>query len=359
MAPLQVYNSALVFSPEESIIKRAFSRVMPDWIETLPVVENTWPDSGHFLEGHVDIVTAIAFSPDGQLIASASYYFTDFTVRQHTIRLWDSATGVLRGTLKGHDNRIGAVVFSSTGQFLASGDCDTIRLWDPVTKSSRGTLRGHSSRINAMVFSPNAQRLASVHWDLTVCLWNVEKKTLIQQGKYSPSQNLFIRDEWSLSNIEILIRCGHPYGENLSFNHDGTRLEIDGKLLQIWSSDNSLHELEEINASYDVDWKQEWVTYKGRRVLWLPVNRRPGVYKLQNNTLVLGSESGRLIFFRFSKAKAPFQISLPAPLVRKRQLSSPSGTIDISQKHRRSSSMRDHRPVTGSRAHTTAQDSDP
>ncbi len=299
MAPLQVYNSALVFSPKESIVKRSFSRVMPDWIETLPVVENTWPDSGHFLEGHVVIVTAIAFSPDSQLIASASY---DLIVRHHTVRLWDSATGVPRGTLVGHERLIDAVVFSSTGQFLASGDCDTIRLWDPVTKSSRGTLRGHSSRINAMVFSPNAQRLASVHWDLTVCLWNVKKKTLIQQSKYSPSQNLFIRDEWSLSNIEILIRCGHPYGENLSFNHDGTRLEIDGKLLQ---SDNSPHELRETDESYGVDFEREWVTYKGRRVLWLPINRR-GAYKFQNNTLALGSHFGRFTLLRFSETITPF-----------------------------------------------------
>ena len=329
MAPLQVYNSALVFSPKESIIKRSFSRVMPDWIETLPNVENTWPDSMLPLGSKSDYLNAIAFSPDDQMIASA-YWDWDFGNR--SVRLWDSATGVLRGTLVGHERRIGAVVFSSTGQFLASGDRKIIRLWDPVTNWFRGTLRGHSSHVNAMVFSPNAQLLASVHADLTVSLWNVEKKTLIQQTRYSPSQNMFIRHEGSLSDTdrETLIRCGHPHGENLSFNHDGTRLEIDGKLLQISSpSDNSLHEPSEIDASYAVDFNQEWVTYKGRRILWLPSFRRSHVYKLRNNILVLGSECGQLIFLRFSKTKAPFEISLPAPFIRKRQPSSPPGTIDF------------------------------
>jgi WD40 repeat protein len=47
---------------------------------------------------------AVAFSPDGKLVASASH--------DKTVRLWDSATGAARGTLKGHSNRVNAVAFS-------------------------------------------------------------------------------------------------------------------------------------------------------------------------------------------------------------------------------------------------------
>ncbi|KAF6238668.1 hypothetical protein HO173_003174 [Letharia columbiana] len=53
-------------------------------------------------------VSAVVFSPDGQLLASASY--------DNTVRLWDPATGASRGTLEGHSDWVSAVVFSPDGQ---------------------------------------------------------------------------------------------------------------------------------------------------------------------------------------------------------------------------------------------------
>jgi WD40 repeat protein len=64
------------------------------------------------LEGHIDFVIAMVFSPDGQLLASVS--------RDRTVRLWDSATGSTVQTLKGYITEINAVAFSPDGQLLAS-----------------------------------------------------------------------------------------------------------------------------------------------------------------------------------------------------------------------------------------------
>jgi len=69
------------------------------------------------------LIYALAFSPDGTRLASGSL--------DHTIRIWDVATGEGRATLTGHAGRVMAVTFSPDGKSLASGSWDeTIRLWE-------------------------------------------------------------------------------------------------------------------------------------------------------------------------------------------------------------------------------------
>ena len=86
-APLQVYTSALVFSPEMSLIRQQFLSQKPLWIEVLLVVEENWSPSLQTLEGHTSTVWLVVLSPDGRRIASGSH--------DQTGRLWDAETGAL------------------------------------------------------------------------------------------------------------------------------------------------------------------------------------------------------------------------------------------------------------------------
>ena len=87
------------------------------------------------LTGHKDVVSSVVFSPDGNLIVSGDWYDWDGYLSSGTwsgeIRVWDAHTGEHLKTLTGHTGGVSSVAFSPDGNTLATGRTDgTILLWD-------------------------------------------------------------------------------------------------------------------------------------------------------------------------------------------------------------------------------------
>ncbi|KAJ4011096.1 hypothetical protein NW766_007729 [Fusarium irregulare] len=85
IAPLQVYTSGLVFSPEDSHIRKLFKHEEPDWIDPKPKMKEDWDNCLQTLEVE-DYLLSVAVSPDSQLIASGEL--------NGTVKIWDITTGL-------------------------------------------------------------------------------------------------------------------------------------------------------------------------------------------------------------------------------------------------------------------------
>ncbi|KAJ5614576.1 hypothetical protein N7528_008230 [Penicillium herquei] len=210
-APLQIYSSALVFAPRQSLIRQSFERSIPSWLSLRPQVKEIWDsclliidtqdyveffivshnstkiasafglnetiriwdtNTGsleHALEGRSDfgVTVSLAFSHDLRFLALLGY--------GRTVRIWDVQMGRCKQVLRGHRSSVNSVTFLHDSKTLASASSDnTIRIWDVQTGKCDQVLKGHEGNVMTVVFSPGLDKIFSASYDHSIRIWNAQ-----------------------------------------------------------------------------------------------------------------------------------------------------------------------------------------
>jgi WD40 repeat protein/serine/threonine protein kinase len=217
--------TAIKFSPDGEVMAVASGNFVYLW------QVNGWKPLAR-LKGHTGKVNSLDFSPDNLTIATGA--------DDRTVRLWNASDGAPINTFKGHTNKVTQVAFSPGGQIIASTSLDqTVRLWR-IDGSLLTSLRGYPAF--SVVFSSDGEAFAVGYSDgaklyRTSDLSEIQafsSSDVVRQLAFSPDGNVLASssDAWRVADGQRIYHFG-SYGDQISFSSDGQVLAIGKHLYRI------------------------------------------------------------------------------------------------------------------------------
>jgi len=137
------------------------------------------------LMGHSDSVNAVAVTPDGKQMISSS---SDNTLKVWNLEpgdgvftfIWNLITGRQLFTLTGHSNSVNAVAVTPDGkQVISASDDNTLKVWDLSSREVIANFTGHSNSVNAVAVTPDGKQVISVSDDNTLKVWDLSSRQVV------------------------------------------------------------------------------------------------------------------------------------------------------------------------------------
>jgi WD40 repeat protein len=200
------------------------------------------------LTGHRELINdAVLFANDKKLITVS---------RDKTAIIWELAKGVILRTLKGHNGSVYSVAVSPDEKSAITASADgTCRIWDLESGKCLKVLSGHSAGVNFVTISPNGKLAISGSDDKSCILWNLENGGLLK------------RLEGHLTNVKSVI-----------FVNEGSRvISFSEKTCILWDVTG------------------------GNQLEGYTLEEGIACYAINENILVLGSNSGEVIFIKLGE----------------------------------------------------------